>query len=159
MKVILFFFMLIICPAAIAQEEDAFADVFAGAGAGNHGVSAAGGVDMVMLGLVTGLRASAHGFAGSDSLAAEGALLVGYKLTERSFNVSVSAGYSLAGYKCTGDKEQCAGYRSGLYSGITGQLQVTKMLGNRAGVGVWGFTVFNKRADIYSGMLMLSYRL
>lgn len=159
MKPLMVLIMLLTCCSAAAQEEEAFADVFAGAGVSSNGVSAAGGVDMCMLGLVTGMRGSMHGFAGSDSLVSEAALLVGYKLTEESFNVSVSAGYSFAGYKCTENKEVCAGNRGGTYSGVTGQLQLVKMLGSRTGVGVWAFAVFNKRSDIYSGMLMFSYRL
>ena len=159
-RLTLLLIILFFSAPAQGQEEEAAVDIITGAGISNEGLSGSAGIEMTMLGLVTGLRASAHGFLkGSGSFVSETALLAGYRHTERSFSSSITLGYSLAGYRCLGDAEACSRYSGGLYSGLTGQLQLTKMFGRRAGLTLSGFAVLNKRSDIYTAMLMFNFRL
>jgi hypothetical protein len=167
MKKISTLFLILLSVACYSQdvphsEEEAFADMFVGAGVSNEGVATGATVEMCMFGISTGLRATVHGFMPGPGLqAGEIGLLAGYKHARGRFHISFSGGYSLTVYSSdpVTNPELKSSRKGGSYSGITGQVQMVRKFSERTGLGLLGFANFNKRSDLYGAMLMFNFAL
>lgn len=159
MMILFLLFPVLSCVAqgSDADEGDPCADLALGVGIGNEGLFYGANVEMNAFGITLGARGSIHGgsLGFNKYEVKEAGVLAGVGCNSPKMSLSVTLGYAFSSYKYTGSNtSELSTYKEGGYWGPTGQVKLVGRCSERSGLGLIAFGNFNRREDIYGGMLV-----